>query len=345
MVHRHGAITAAKAVVVSGLMTIAAGGQALAHVKWFCAFDVAGQPRGLENVLCLDFEQLVGLALIILVAACALEGTRLGAALTQALRRFLEPIRLNTEFLIRVVCGAFFVALWTQGGILLTPELKTTWVAVPWFQLAIAVGLMSRQTLIFSAIGIGVLFDLSIWQYGSFHLMDYPVFLGLAAYLALVWLERPLAGLKPLDVLRWTAAVTLMWASIEKWAYPEWSFPLFVLHPEMTMGFDSEFFMRAAGVVEFGLSFALIWTPLCRRVAALILTGIFVSAIFEFGKIDAIGHAPIIVAMMVIAADEAPGFVERRPALWLPVAFTGALSVFLLGYYLVHAAMFGTTIA
>jgi len=36
--------------------------EASAHVKWFCAFNVAGQPRGLENVLCADFEGLVGLA-------------------------------------------------------------------------------------------------------------------------------------------------------------------------------------------------------------------------------------------------------------------------------------------
>ena len=31
---------------------------ASAHVKWFCAYDVAGQPDGLENVLCPDFESI-----------------------------------------------------------------------------------------------------------------------------------------------------------------------------------------------------------------------------------------------------------------------------------------------
>ena len=56
-----------------------------------------------------------------------------------------------------------------------------------------------------------------------------------------------------------------MWASVEKWAYPEWSYPLFATHPDMAMGFDPAFFMRAAGVVEFAMSFALIWTPLVRR--------------------------------------------------------------------------------
>ena len=52
--------------------------------------------------------------------------------------------------------------------------------------------------------------------------------------------------------------ITLMWASVEKWAYPEWSFPLFADHPAMSLGFTPEFFMRSAGSVEFALAFALI---------------------------------------------------------------------------------------
>ena len=124
--------------------------------------------------------------------------------------------------------------------------------------------------------------------------MDYPIFLGVAAYLALTGLRRDLFGLRPLDVARWAAAITLMWASIEKWAYPEWSFPLFVVHPALTMGYGDEFFMRAAGVIEFTLSFALLWTPLVRRAAGIVLAAMFVSAVFEFGKLDAIGHEPII---------------------------------------------------
>ena len=66
-----------------------------------------------------------------------------------------------------------------------------------------------------------------------------------------------------------------MWASIEKWAYPEWTFPLFIEHPEMSLNYDVAFFMRAAGVIEFTLAFALLWTPLVRRSAAIVLAGIF----------------------------------------------------------------------
>ena len=57
-------------------------------------------------------------------------------------------------------------------------------------------------------------------------MMDYPIFLGTAAYLAMTSLGcTSLLGLRPFDVARIGAAVTLLWASIEKWAYPEWTYP------------------------------------------------------------------------------------------------------------------------
>ena len=47
--------------------------------------------------------------------------------------------------------------------------------------------------------------------------------------------------MRPMDIVRWAAAITLMWASVEKGAYPEWSFPLFADNPSMTLGYDPEF--------------------------------------------------------------------------------------------------------
>jgi len=254
--------------------------EASAHVKWFCAFDVAGQPRGLENVLCADFEQLVVLAMLFLMGGCLLDGTWIGDALQRALDRVTSILKTNEEILIRAICGFFFVALWTKEGILLTPELKTTSEVIPWLQLAIAAGLIWRQTMPLSAAGITLLFAVAVHDYGVFHLADYPIFLGIAAYLALVGLQRDLFGLRPLDVARYATAITLMWASIEKWAYPDWSFPLLVEHPLLTLGFDAEFYMRAAGVIEFTLAFSLLATPLVRRSSAIILAGMFIAATF-----------------------------------------------------------------
>ena len=319
--------------------------QASAHVKWFCAYDVAGQPRGLENVLCPNFEELVGLAIFFLVAGCIVEQTSLGEPLLRSLDRVTQWLRSHTELLFRLVVGGFFVALWFLGGILLTPELKTASPIIPWLQLAMAACLISRRTVPLTAAGICMLYVIAVWSYGVFHLADYPIFLGIAAYLALTALEKDLFGMRPLDVVRWAAGITLMWASIEKWAYPEWSFPLFIQHPSVTMGFEPEFFMRAAGVVEFTLAFGLLWTPLVRRFSAIILAAMFISAIFEFGVIDAVGHSCIIVVLLAIVADDvrAPSLRLRQLAL-APACFAVALVATLAVYYVLHTVLFGTTI-
>jgi hypothetical protein len=328
------------AIMVNTLLASSAN----AHVKWFCAYNVAGQPRGLENVLCPDIEFLVGLSVLALMSGCLLEGTTLGTAMVRAMDRATKYVRDNTEIMFRAGCAFFFIAVWGVGGILLTPELKTNSALVGALQLGIAAGMLSRRTMPLSAAGIAILFAIADWQYGAFHLADYPVFLGVAAYLALTGLQRDLFGVRPIDVVRWTAGVTLMWASVEKWAYPEWSFPLFTEHPGMSLGFDPEFFLRAAGAIEFVLAFALMWTPLVRRFAAVLLTSMFISAVIPFGKVDLIGHTLIIVVLLAIVADNGGKTTLVRLPYLAPVAYASALSLFLALYYVAHMLLFGTTI-
>jgi hypothetical protein len=330
--------------VVALLVNVGLTGTASAHVKWFCAFDVAGQPDGLENVLCPDFEFLTGLSIIALLAGSLLEGTPIGLAMLRALDSATRLIRDNLETIFRCSVAFFFIAIWGLGGVLLTPELKTDSSLIAALQLGIAAGMISRRTMPLSAVGIFVLYGVAIWNYGLFHLADYPVFLGVAMYLALTGLQKNLFGARPIDVLRWTAGITLMWASIEKWAYPEWSYPLFITHPNMSLGFTPEFYMRAAGAVEFALAFAMIWTPLVRRVGAIMLAAMFISAVVPFGKIDLIGHTLIVVALFGIIADDGGKQSRLRDTYWLPVSYAAALVLFLAAYYLGHAELFGTAV-
>ena len=71
-------------------------GTASAHVKWFCAYDVAGQPEGLENVLCPDFEFLIGLSLLALMTGAVFEGTPVGAVMLRALDRVDRALAVAT---------------------------------------------------------------------------------------------------------------------------------------------------------------------------------------------------------------------------------------------------------
>jgi hypothetical protein len=332
------------AIFLGSTVNIALAGSASAHVKWFCAYDIAGQPIGLENVLCPDFEVLVGLSVLMLMSGCIAEGTFFGDAILAAMDRATRYIRDNIELIFRGAVGFFFIAIWAFGGILLTPELKTDSNVVGAIQLGIAAGMLSRRTMPVSAIGIVALFDIAVWQYGIFHLADYPIFLGIAAYLALVGLQRDFFGARPIDIVRWSAGVTLMWASVEKWAYPEWSFPLLSSHPQMAMGLDPIFFMRAAGAVEFALAFSIMWTPLVRRVGAVILAGMFVSAVLEFGKVDLIGHTLIVAALLGIIVDDGGKRALVRYPWLMPVGYTAALGLFLSLYYVAHALIFGTSL-
>ena len=338
-------LPSAAAVPLSCLLNGVLAASASAHVKWFCAFDVAEQPVVLERVLNPSFEALTGLSILGLMTGAILEQPPIGSALLRALDLATGWLRDHIEIIARAATAFFFISIWALGGVLLTPELKTDSTLVGAIQLGIAAGMVSRKTMPLSALGIFILYGIAIWQDGVFHLADYPVFLGVAAYLALVGGQTNFFGIRPIDILRWTAGITLMWASIEKWAYPEWSYPLFVIYPDMSMGFTPEFYMRAAGAVEFALAFSLIWTPLVRRVGAIILTAMFVSAVPPFGKIDLIGHTLIVVALLAIIADDGGKPVTRLRYAWIiPAAYASSLVLFLATYYLGHELLFGTTV-
>ena len=313
-------------------------------MKWFCAYSVAGQPEGLGNVLCQDFELLSVIAIAALVFGALVDRSFIGEKLNLALDRVFALVAVQPDTMVRAGVAFMMIGAFSLGGVLLTPELTTTSPFVPWLQLLIALCLIDRRTLPVAALGLASLFVMALAKYGAFHLADYPVFLGVAAYFTAVGLNRTIFGKRPLDVLRWSIAVTLMWASIEKWAYPGWTYPLFVSHPGMSLGFDPAFYMRAAGTVEFALAFALLMTPFSRRCAAIMLTAIFISAIPAFGKVDAIGHAGVIGVLFALMRDDAKRLPSVKEIVALPFGFGASLAGFLGVYYVAHAALFGTTI-
>jgi hypothetical protein len=317
-------------------------GVADAHVKWFSHYSVPQQPLPLHQVFNPIFWQYTATAAVLLWVLGYFERKQLGVAILRSFDRMGAGLKPRIEALYRGGGACFFVALWVLGNIIMTPELKTDWKFIPWLQLAIAIGMFWRRTLPLSALGIAFLYAYGVYVYGIFHMLDYPIFLGVAAYLALVALDLDFFGLRPLDVARWAAALTLMWAAMEKWAYPDWTYPVLATHPEISMDLNARFYMITAGVLEFSLAFALLCSPLIRRLASLVLTMMFISAVFDFGKIDAIGHSMIIVILLGILVDEKPD--RQHPALLAPVAYCGALAAYLAGYWGLHAVLYGTVI-
>jgi hypothetical protein len=314
---------------------------AAAHVKWFVTCDSSDNPIPLQAVFTTTFWLLSALFVSLFYLACKVEQTAIGALLTGLLDRATKPLHDRADVLLRAVAAVSFSLLWADGGVILAPELKASSAWLSAIQLLIPIYLIGRALLPAAAACIVVLYGYGIAAYGLFHMLDYPVFLGIAIYFALSASRNAKVHAFRFACLRWSVALSLLWPSMEKFLYPAWIAPIATTHPELTLGFDVATVITAAGVVEFGLAFALFWTPLVRRLGALALTLLLFAATFDFGKMDGIGHLMIIAILLVVVAEPGREQVRCRPAL-APVASGAALLAAIFLYTGAHALYYGS---
>lgn len=313
-----------------------------AHVKWFSPYSVEDKPTAISQLLTTQmfWVSLVGITIVMIIATL-FEKRSLSGRLIEGMNALTAGMRNRVDDMMRVGMGAFLIALWVKGGIILTPELTTDKTWLSWLQLGMALSLFWRITMPLTSLGILFLWSLGTWQYGLFHLLDYPIFLGIAIYLTMSTSPNSAIFQYRWDVLRLGAAVTLMWASIEKFAYPDWSFPVLEAMPWLTLGLSKAHFMTLAGLAEFALAFALTWTPLIRRTSAIVLCALFTVAIIPFGKVDAIGHLMIILILMGIIVDDRPSPSRLRPVrILVPLKYVSLIG-FTVAYYGLQAVFYG----
>ncbi|MCF1709341.1 DUF305 domain-containing protein [Tabrizicola sp. J26] len=327
---------------ITGLMVASAANPAAAHVKWFAPYIVGAAPRPVSSTLADPyFWSGIAIALAFFTATRLIEALGYGERPTRVLNSVTEPLWWRLDDFIRATIAAFFIAIFAVGGIYLTPDLKTDSGLVSWVQLAIAVGVFFRVTMPLSALGVIWLWLLALRDYDLFHLLDYLALgLGVAGYLVLASARNPDLRRYRFDLLRWAVAISLMWSSLEKFAYPEWFYPLVVEKPFLTFGLPRDAFIPMAGVAEFTLGFGLLSTRLIRRLSAIALLVIFTAAVFPFGRVDLIGHGLIMAALIVIAVDrgQEPG---RQPGparvlVKIPASMAASLLVFAGAYWGTH---------
>jgi hypothetical protein len=245
------------------------------------------------------------------------------------------------------VLAAFFIALFAVGGTYLTPELKTGAGWVPWAQIVIALLVVPRRARPLAALGIVLLWALTLRDYDLFHLLDYLALgLGLAGYLLLSGLPDGRWHDRRFAVLRWGIALALMWSSMEKFMYPQWFLPLLQEKPFLAFGIPFGPYTTMAGVAEFTLGFGLLWTPLVRRLSAAALFLLMFAAVYPFGRVDLIGHATILASLLVILADPireeslevTPR--DRRATFFVPLGIAAALAVTMISYAGMHRLIY-----
>ncbi len=319
---------------------------AQAHVKWFAPYIVEAPPQRIVETLT-DRWFLAGIALVLtfFVVTRAIEKTRFGEAILASFDRVTGPLWTRRDDFMRFVIAGFFVAIFAVGGVYLTPDLKTPNEWVSWLQLVIAGLVFSRRTMPLAALGILGLWFLALTQYELFHLFDYLALgVGVAGYLFLAASNNPEWNKYRFAVLRWGVAIALMWSSLEKFAYPDWFYPLVEEKPFLTFGMPRDMFIPMAGVAEFTMGFGLLWTALIRRLSALALFIIFNMAVYPFGRLDLVGHALIMAVIVIIFCDPTPQvrFAVRRTLVAIPAALVVTMAVFAMSYWGLHHVLYGT---
>ncbi len=341
---RQGRSAGHRAAACAALAAASWTAPAQAHVKWFAPYFVEAPPqqigRTLENPW---FWTGIALVLAFFVVTRAFERTAAGQAVLGGIDRVTHPLWLRLDDFMRAVIAAFFVAIFAVGGIYLTPDLQTPHEWVSWMQLLIAALVFSRRTMPLAAAGILLLWVLALRDYEFFHLLDYLALgVAVAAYLVLESSGREHWRCYRFEVLRWGVAIALMWSSLEKFAYPDWFYPVVEEKPFLTFGMPRDVFIPMAGVAEFTMGFGLLWTALVRRLSAIALFVIFNAAVYPFGRIDLVGHALIMGVIVAIAADPTPQirYAIRRPVWSIPPSLVSALLVFAGAYWGLHALLY-----
>ncbi len=278
-----------------------------AHVKWFVEFDISEQPLPIGDVIDKTFVYMF----IVSVIACYLfflvdryiyeEGYF--AEFDKKLKMFDGA----ANYIMRVAAGIFFLSLflwWALGygsSFFITPELQTNSPIIPWIHLIIALCVIHKYTTPITGVGIFILWIAGVTQYGLFHMLDYPIFLGIGYYLIASAIDSKAWVKSAFVVLFACTGITLIWASVEKFAYADWTDPIFEQSPHMLMGLSAENFMKLSGFMEFFVTFILLGAvSVVGRLISLALMSIFVLAVAEFGIVDAIGHLMIIAILFVL---------------------------------------------
>ena len=145
---------------------------AWAHVKWFAPYDVTQSPAIAGDVLTRHFVLIFAAFTSLLIASFLLDGLagRWGRLLTTTGK--LEDLE---ERLLRSGTGAFFMALFATGGVILTPELRTGADWAIWLQFGIAVSMLSQRTCLLGGLGILGLYGfgiVTVWLFSSCRLPD-----------------------------------------------------------------------------------------------------------------------------------------------------------------------------
>lgn len=324
-----------RALAAAVLAFVVTSSTAYAHVKWFADFTFADEPLSVGQVLTPTLIALIALTSVVLGALVWIEPRLHGLGVYRGIEKALESRRHRAMDVMRIGVGVTLLLTW-QADALLVPELSIGAEWLGWFQFVVALLLLDRRTTPFAGAGLILLYAIGIYQFGFFHMLDYPYYAGAGYFLIVAGSKSERLAGTALPALYLTVGFSLCWVALEKLVYPGWGLYILQENPHLALGLDMVFFLKAAAMVEFGLGFILI-IGLLERPIALVITLVFFTTTLVFGKLEIIGHT-LLHAALIVFLLEGVGRVYRPPYTFhekmpLRVAF-GALNVIVLFFLL-----------
>ena len=312
---------------------------AWAHVKWFSDFSFGDKPLTLNQSVDMTFILLALLSMAVIGGMVYLDRRLAESPWYNRVNNWLKSQSTYSLTVMRVAAGAVLLLSW-QADAMLVPELSIATAWIGWFQFILAFLLLFRKTVPLAGLGLIALYGLGIYEFGIFHMLDYPMYAGTGYYFLVSGSSKENIRGTALPVLYLTVGFSLCWVALEKVVYPEWGLYVLQQNPQLAMGLDLDFFLIGAAFVEFSLGYLLI-ICLLQRPLALVITLVFFTTTLVFGKLEVIGHT-LIHGALIVFLFEGPGNRYRAPitfhkklklrAAFASVNFALLLAILLLGY-------------
>lgn len=283
---------------------------ALAHVKWFSDFSFSDQPLSIDQAVDTTFILLALLSMAVISSMVYLDRRLAKAIWYNRINDWLKSQSEHSLTVLRVAAGAVLLLSW-QADAMLVPELSISTAWIGWLQFVLAFLLLFRKTVPLAGAGMIALYGIGLYQFGMFHMLDYPMYAGAGYYFLVNDSRNERIAATGLPALYFTVGFSLCWVALEKIIYPQWGLYVLQQNPQLAMGFDLDFFLIGAAFVEFTLGYLLI-ICLLQRPLSLVITLVFFTTTMVFGKLEIIGHT-LIHGALIVFLFEGPGSGYKAP--------------------------------
>ncbi len=298
------------AVLLSLLMTIAAQ----AHIKWFVEYNISNYPKSIWSVVTESyFIALLILSTVVMAISFIIDDK---ISPVYKLNKVSNMLSQYGSLFMRIMFALSFLSLgFIYPDRTLTPELISDHGYVQYANIIIAILILFRKTSALGAIGVGVLYFQSIYEYGLFHMIDYVVYLGIVVFFVFDSIVGDKYQAQLIQMLRVLISFSFLWGAVDKFTHPNLYYDLISQTPYIVFGFNQTFFVQTAGFVELCLAYLILSGRTAAKVAGAGLIGIVLVAIIPFGLIDAVGHMVFAMVLIAVTALPNPYECQHKPVI------------------------------